>query len=77
MDFLINFATGLLNFAWKFTIVMTLIMLVKGIMRNGRGAIRELFDTIGMWIHLKVTRAQESMVSKLRAESEAQRTEEA
>lgn len=77
MDFLINFAIGMLNFAWKFTVVMALIMLIKGIMRNGRGAIREIFDTIGMWINMNVQNTQRKLVSRMRAQQEAQKEKEA
>ncbi len=75
---MINFALDILNIVWKILVITGIFMLAKGIMSGGRGALREIFDTIGMYVHLKVTKAQKILVTRIRAESEqAQKTEEA
>lgn len=73
---MIEFALQVLNLVWKVLIIYAIIALGRALTRNGRGTIRDIFDTIVMWINFITRNAQQKMVAKMRAASEQQKTKE-
>lgn len=73
---MIEFALQVLSLVWKILIIYAIIALGRALMRGGKGTIRDIFDTIVMWINMITRNAQQKMVAKMRAASEQQKTEE-
>ena len=74
---MIEFALQVLNIVWKLLVIYAIISLGRALARSGKGTIRDIFDTIVMWINMIVQNTQRKLVSRMRAQQEAQKEKEA
>lgn len=70
---MIEFALQVLNIVWKLLVIYAIISLGRALARSGKGTIRDIFDTIVMWINLIVQNTQRKLVSKMRAEAQKEK----
>lgn len=63
-----------LNIIWKILIITSIFMLAKALLRHGKGTIREIFDTIALWISITMSKIRNRLIAKVRTE-EVQKNE--